>query len=80
LEQENGDPIVPFYFSKQQADALAQRYRESSELPANSNQVTIEVSTLELILANWEQSNQPGLQQIFLVPSSEALQRVNGGN
>lgn len=80
LEQENGEPIVPFYFSKQQADALAERYRESSDLPANSNQVTIEVSTLELILANWERSNQPGLQQIFLVPSSEALQRVNAGN
>lgn len=80
LQQEDGSPVVPFYFSKQQADALAQRYRESTALPANSNAVTIEVSTLEVILANWEQSNQPGLQQIFLVPSPAAIQRATAGN
>lgn len=80
LQQEDGSPVVPFYFSKQQADALAQRYRESTSLPANSNAVTIEVSTLEVILANWEQSDQPGLQQIFLVPSPAAIQRATSGN
>jgi len=80
LQQEDGSPVVPFYFSKQQADALAQRYRESTSLPANSNAVTIEVSTLEVILANWEQSDQPGLQQIFLVPSPAAIQRATAGN
>lgn len=78
LEQQNGSgPIVPFYFSKQQAEALAQRYRETASLPANSDQVTIEVSTLELVLANWERSNQPGLQLIVLVPSEEARAAVS---
>lgn len=80
LQQEDGTPVVPFYFSKQQADALAQRYRESNPSPGNSTLVTIEVSTLEIILANWEQSDQPGLEQIFLVPSPAAIQRATAGN
>lgn len=80
LQQEDGTPVVPFYFSKQQADALAQRYRESNPSRGNSTLVTIEVSTLEIILANWEQSDQPGLEQIFLVPSPAAIQRATAGN
>lgn len=73
LTLQQGDArVIPFFFEKEQLDAVVARFKQQQ--PNLANTVKIEVVPLEAVMATMEQSNDQQLSQIVLVPTRESLQ------
>ncbi|NJL02597.1 MAG: hypothetical protein HC838_12500 [Spirulinaceae cyanobacterium RM2_2_10] len=71
LQQEDQQRI-PFFFEREQLEALLARFREQQ--PALASTVEVEVVPLEAVLATLSESDNQQLAQILLVPSENALE------
>ncbi|MGB0562881.1 MAG: Tic22 family protein [Spirulinaceae cyanobacterium] len=77
---ETGEEFVPFFFSQEQAQELARQYDASQTRQGNTDKTAVlEVHTLEILLNNWENRNEPGLGQIWLIPDPDSLDYVTRG-
>lgn len=72
--QQNNEQIIPFFFEKQQLEAMVDRFKK--EKPDIAPTVKIEVIPLESMMATMQQSNDEMLTKIRLIPSEETIQFI----
>lgn len=70
--QQQGQPVIPFFFDKEQLQNLVNRFKEQQ--PNLASSVQIQVVPLEGIINTLETQDNPQLQQILLIPSQESLE------
>ncbi|NEO82682.1 MAG: hypothetical protein F6J87_00220 [Spirulina sp. SIO3F2] len=76
-EQVEVGEFVPFFFSREQAQALARQYDAVQTQQGNTDKTAVlEVHTLEILLNNWEDRSDPELAKIWLVPAPESVDYV----
>ncbi len=66
------DRVIPFFFDKEQAIALLDRFKQSQ--PNMASDVEIQVMDLETVIQTLKTSNDPVLNKVLLVPSRESLE------
>jgi nickel transport protein len=66
--------FIPFYFDKQQAVALIDRFKQA--VPAEAANTEIQVVDLQSVIQTLLTSNDPGLSKIVLYPSQESIQFI----
>jgi nickel transport protein len=69
--QENGQPIIPFFFDKEQLQGMVERFKQQK--PDLASTVRVEAVSLEGVLYTLQTSNNKELDNIVIVPSQEAL-------
>lgn len=69
--QENNQPVIPFFFEKQQLQAMIERFKK--EKPDVASTIKIEVVPLEGVMETMQQSNDQMLTKIRLIPSEETI-------
>jgi nickel transport protein len=69
--QENGQPIIPFFFDKEQLQGMVERFKQQK--PDLASTVRVEAVSLEGVLYTLQTSNNKELNNIVIVPSQEAL-------
>ena len=68
---QGNDRVIPFFFDKEQATALLDRFKQAQ--PDMAANVEIQVMDLESVIQTLRTSNDPVLNKIVLVPSRESL-------
>ncbi|GET41963.1 Tic22 family protein [Microseira wollei] len=69
---QGDDRVIPFFFDKEQAIALLDRFKQSQ--PNMASDVEIQVMDLETVIQTLKTSNDPVLNKVLLVPSRESLE------
>ncbi|NES22546.1 MAG: hypothetical protein F6K41_27405 [Symploca sp. SIO3E6] len=72
IQPQEGVQIIPFFFEKQQLQTMVDRYK--GQQPNQANNITIEVVPLEGLISTLQNSDNPELSKIMLVPSQESQQ------
>jgi Tic22-like family len=67
----NNQEIIPFYFSREDAQAMIDQLRQSQ--PDLAGKVEIQVISLEGLIQNLQSSDNAALNQIFLIPTQETI-------
>ena len=81
IQPRDGVQLIPFFFEKSQLQAMVDRYKQQQ--PNQSSNITIEVVSLEGLIATLQSSNNQDLTKIMLVPSQESqnfLQNLQNSN
>jgi Tic22-like family len=66
--------VTPLFFEKEQAQQLIEQVKKQDpKLAANAK---IEVSSLQSIVESFRKANNPGQQQIVIVPSRESIESI----
>jgi nickel transport protein len=69
--QENGKQIIPFFFDKEQLQAMVDRFKQQK--PDLASTVKVEAVPLEGVMYTLQTSNNQELNNIVIVPSQEAI-------
>lgn len=69
--QEGGKQIIPFFFDKEQLQAMVDRFKQQK--PDLASTVKVEAVPLEGVMYTLQTSNNQELNNIVIVPSQEAL-------
>lgn len=69
--QENGKSIIPFFFDKEQLQAMVDRFKQQK--PDLASTVKVEAVPLEGVIYTLQTKNDQDLNNIVIVPSKEAL-------
>jgi len=72
IQPQNGVQLIPFFFEKSQLQEMVERYKDQQ--PNQSNNITIEVVSLEGLIGTLQREDNPDLKKITLVPSQESIQ------
>ncbi|NEP09343.1 MAG: hypothetical protein F6K14_03715 [Symploca sp. SIO2C1] len=72
IQPQNGVQLIPFFFEKNQLQAMVDRYK--GQQPNQAGNITIEVVSLEGLIGTLQRENDPDLNKIMLVPSQESQQ------
>jgi hypothetical protein len=67
----NNQEIIPFYFSREDAQAMIDQLRQSQ--PDLASKVAIQVISLEGLIQNLQSSDNAALNQIYLIPTQETI-------
>lgn len=70
----NNQPVIPFFFEREQLDEMVNRFRQ--EQPAVASSIQIQVVPLEGVIQTLQTSDNQDLAKIVLWPSREAIQFV----
>ena len=70
--EKDAQQVIPFFFDKKQLEDLVAKFKEQK--PDVAANVDIEVVPLEGVIETLETSEDPMLEKIVLVPSSESIQ------
>lgn len=70
--EKDSQQVIPFFFDKKQLEDLVAKFKEQK--PDVAENVDIEVVPLEGVIETLETSEDPMLEKIVLVPSSESIQ------
>lgn len=70
--QQNGQQVIPFFFDKEQLQAMIERFKQQE--PSLASSVKVQVVPLEGVIQTLQNSNDNQLNNIVLVPSQEALE------
>ena len=70
IQPRDGVQLIPFFFEKSQLQTMVDRYKQQQ--PNQSSNITIEVVSLEGLIATLQSSNNEDLTKIMLVPSEES--------
>lgn len=78
--QQNGKPVIPFFFKKEQLQELLDRFKQQQ--PGLASSVEIQVVNLEGMIETLRTSNNQQLNSVVLVPPQETIDflRSQGGN
>lgn len=68
--------MIPFFFDKQQLEQLIAQSKKQK--PEVAEQIDIQVVPLEGIIETLKTKEDPAIKNIFIVPTNESLQFVNG--
>ncbi|NET30505.1 MAG: hypothetical protein F6K19_00630 [Cyanothece sp. SIO1E1] len=71
--QQGENQVIPLFFKQEELQSLLDRFKESQPEVAN---VTIQVVNLEGVIDTLQQSTNPQLDQVLLIPPSESLEYV----
>ncbi len=74
---QNGKSVIPFFFNQEQLQPLLDDFKKQQ--PTLANTVDIQVFPLEGVLDALQKQQDPGLEQVVLVPSTESLQLLQEG-
>lgn len=69
--QENGKQVIPFFFDKEQLQAMVDRFKQQQ--PNLAPTVKVEAVPLEGVIYTLQTSNNQELSSIVIVPSQEAI-------
>jgi Tic22-like family len=69
--QQAGKSVIPLFFNKEQLDPMLDQFRKQQ--PDLAKTVTVQVFPLEGILDAMEKKQDPQLEQLVLVPTTEAI-------
>lgn len=69
--QENGKPVIPFFFDKEQLQVMVDRFKQQK--PDLAPTVRVEAVPLEGVIYTLQTSNNQELSSVVIVPSQEAL-------
>ena len=76
--ERNSQQVIPFFFDLEQLETFISKFEEQQ--PALAGTVNIEVHPLEGVIETFETSNDPLLNRIILVPTSESLEFLKSVN
>jgi nickel transport protein len=69
--QENGKSVIPFFFEKEQLQAMVDRFKQQK--PDLASTVKVEAVPLEGVIYTLQTSNNQELSNVVIVPSQEAI-------
>ncbi|MEW6494887.1 MAG: Tic22 family protein [Cyanobacteriota bacterium] len=69
--QENGKQVIPFFFDKEQLQAMVDRFKQQQ--PNLASTVKVEAVPLEGVIYTLQTSNNQELSSIVIVPSQESI-------
>jgi Tic22-like family len=67
----NNQEIIPFYFSREDAQGMIDQLRQAQ--PDLASKVEIQVISLEGLIQNLQSSDNAALNQIYLIPTQETI-------
>ena len=76
--ERDSKKVIPFFFDLEQLDIFISKLEK--ELPELASKINIEVHPLEGVIETFKTSNDPLLNRIVLVPTSESLEFLESVN
>ena len=70
--QQNGQPIIPLFFDKDQLQQQVERYKQGN--PEIASTVKIQVLSLGRLIEAWKTQDAPELNRFELLPSPETIE------